>query len=51
MTERPQKITFGEMREMGVRGRAAIAVPTCGPISIGTRNQPPPAADGAAGDL
>ena len=47
MTERPQKITFGEM---GVRGRAAIAAPTCGPISIGTRNQPP-AADGADGDL
>jgi len=50
MTERPQKITFGEMREMGVRGRAAIAAPTCGAIAIGTRNQPP-AADGAAGDL
>ena len=31
MTERPQKITFGEMREMGVRGRAAIAAPTCVP--------------------
>ena len=35
MTERPQKIAFGEMREMGVRGRAAIAAPTCGPTSVG----------------
>jgi hypothetical protein len=34
VTERPQKISFGEMREMGVRGLLIAPTITAGPLAL-----------------